>query len=269
MQTTKFLFVIGLVATLVAFALTSGARDTEAQIKAREALRQKMSELDTPSATVPPPAAPAPPPAPAAPAKPAPPTVPAAPPQAVAPVVAPQKALVVPTAPVPAPAMAFPGSSKFAPVPEAGDAANTARATAALRQDIAVLEGTVFAPVPDAVEDANAAQARAALRQEMALLDDSEFAPVPDVVEDANAAQARAALWQEMALLESSPATAIRPTKSGYRAAYIAPLVMEVPLSPLSGPKAARLAELLKRYDANQITPKDYHVQRAAIIAEP
>ncbi len=228
MQTTKLLFFTGLAATLVVFALTSGAGDTQEQTKAREALRQKMSELNTPSATTP--GDPAPPPVPASPAQPAPPTAPVTPPQA--------QAIAPVTIPAPAPAMAFPGSSKFG-------------------------------PVPAAAEDANTAQARAALRQEMALLDDPGFAPVPAMVEDANAAQARAALRQEMALLASSSATAKRSAKSGYTATYIAPLVMQVPLSPLSGPKAARLAELLNRYNADQITPKDYHVQRAAIIAEP
>jgi hypothetical protein len=44
---------------------------------------------------------------------------------------------------------------------------------------------------------------------------------------------------------------------------------MEVPLSPLTGTKTARLAELLIRYEADQITPKEYHTQRAAIVAEP
>ena len=100
----------------------------------------------------------------------------------------------------------------------------------------------------------------------MARLDGTTFAPVPDAVEDANAAQLRAALEREMARLESSPAKSI---KSAHTAAYVAPLVMQVPLSPLSGPKSARLAELLRRYDADQITPRDYHMQRAAIVAEP
>ena len=138
MQTTKLLFVLGLGATLVAFALTSGAGDTAAQTKAREALRQKMSELDTPSATSPPPAAPA---------KPATPPPPAAPPQAVAPAVAPQKkAPVAPAAPAPvaAPAATAPNAAKFAPVPAAVEADNTARAREALRQQTAKTE---FGPV--------------------------------------------------------------------------------------------------------------------------
>ncbi len=209
MQTKKFLFVIGLGAMFVASALTSGARDTEEQIKAREALRQKMSELDGSPATPP-----APPPAPAKPAKPAP--------------------------PVAAPAVTIPSASQFGPIPEA-------------------------------VEDANASRMREALRQQMAIL---EFAPVPDAIEDANASLMREALRRQMAVLQSTPAVATKPTKSGRASGYTAPLmsaplVMEAPLPPLSGAKAARLAELLQRYNADLITPKEYHTQRAAILAEP
>ena len=98
-----------------------------------------------------------------------------------------------------------------------------------------------------------------------------EFAPVPDAVENANTSLAREAMRQEMALLQSAP---VVPTKSGRSTGFAtpvvsAPLVMEVPLSPLTGSKAARLAQLLQRYNADQITPKEYHTQRAAIIAEP
>lgn len=268
MQTTKLLFVLGLGATLVAFALTSGAGDTAAQIKAREALRQKMSELGSPSAAAAPPTAPA---------KPATPPPPAAPPHAVAPAVAPpKKAPVAPaaSAPVAAPTTAAPNGGKFAPVPAAIEADNVARARAALRQQMAKTE---FGPVPDAIENANTARARAALRQEMAALEggaDGTFGPVPSAVAAGNASQLQAALQQEMARQQRTPATRTRLAKTAQASGVSAPLlppppVMEVPLSPLTGAKAARLAELLKRYDADQITPKEYHTQRAAIVAEP
>jgi len=264
MQTTKLLFVLGLGATLVAFALTSGAGDTAAQIKAREALRQKMSELGTPSATATPPAAPA---------KPATPPPPAAPPQAVAPVVAPQKKSPVAPA-APAPAATSPNGGKFAPVPAAIEADNVARAREALRQQMANLG---FGPVPDPIENANTARARAALRQEMAALEggaDGTFGPVPSAVVAANASQLQVTLRQEMARQQRTPATTTKLAKTTRPSGVSAPLLqpppsMEVPLSPLTGPKAARLAELLNRYEADQITPKEYHTQRAAIVAEP
>jgi hypothetical protein len=126
----------------------------------------------------------------------------------------------------------------------------------------------MFGPVPEAVENENTARARAALRQQMAIL---EFGPVPEAVENANTARARAAMRAEMALLQSTPALPTRSGRSTVSTALIAstPLVMEVPPDPLSGSKAARMAELLQRYKADQITPKEYHTQRAAIIAEP
>ena len=208
MQTTKLLFVLGLGATLVAFALTSGAVDTAAQIKAREALRQKMSELDALSATNTAPKATPSLSAPAAPEKPAPPTPPAAPDPVVPPVATTQKK--APVAPV--------------------------------------------APVPAAK-----------------ILNSSEFGPVPEAVTNANASRDLAAMRAEMALLKGTPAV---PTKSGRPTVSTAlisstPLVMEVPPDPLTSAKAARMAELLQRYKEDQITAKEYHTQRAAILAEP
>jgi hypothetical protein len=44
---------------------------------------------------------------------------------------------------------------------------------------------------------------------------------------------------------------------------------MLAPASPLPADKASRLAELLRRYKADEITPDEYHQQRAAILAEP
>ena len=43
------------------------------------------------------------------------------------------------------------------------------------------------------------------------------------------------------------------------------------PMAPVPAPlsKDQRLADLLQQYEANQITPEQYHTQRAAIIAEP
>lgn len=203
MQTSKFLFFIGLMAALVSPARTCVARDTEEQIKAREALRQKIAELNPPPATTPTPVAPEPPPAPAKPAKPA------------DPVTTPRKkAPVVPVAPVPAPAPAtvIPSSS-------------------------------IFAPVPDAVEDANASRAREALRQ-------------------------------LTAVSESTPAIATKPKKSIHAPVFTEPVVaaatvLVTPLFPLTGSKPARLAELLQRYNADLVTPKEYHTQRATILAEP
>ncbi|HEY9175205.1 MAG TPA: hypothetical protein VI136_23205, partial [Verrucomicrobiae bacterium] len=44
---------------------------------------------------------------------------------------------------------------------------------------------------------------------------------------------------------------------------------LESPPSSLSGSKEARLAELLQLYKADKITPREYHIERAKIIAGP
>jgi len=44
---------------------------------------------------------------------------------------------------------------------------------------------------------------------------------------------------------------------------------VEPPPSPISSAKEARLAELLRKYKADEITPQQYHEQRAKILAEP
>jgi hypothetical protein len=41
------------------------------------------------------------------------------------------------------------------------------------------------------------------------------------------------------------------------------------PALPIPASKEARLQALLAKYQADQISPADYHKQRAAILAEP
>ena len=47
-----------------------------------------------------------------------------------------------------------------------------------------------------------------------------------------------------------------------------APTPVTPPASPLSGSKEQRLATLLQQYKSDQITPQQYHEQRAKILAE-
>jgi hypothetical protein len=44
---------------------------------------------------------------------------------------------------------------------------------------------------------------------------------------------------------------------------------MAAPALPIAASKATRLQALLTKYQADQISPEDYHKQRAAILAEP
>lgn len=41
------------------------------------------------------------------------------------------------------------------------------------------------------------------------------------------------------------------------------------PIAPNLTTKEGRLAELLRKYKADEITPRDYHIERAKIVAEP
>lgn len=44
---------------------------------------------------------------------------------------------------------------------------------------------------------------------------------------------------------------------------------IEAPLLPVSATQQAQLQALLTKYKANQITPEEYHNQRAEILAQP
>jgi hypothetical protein len=65
------------------------------------------------------------------------------------------------------------------------------------------------------------------------------------------------------------PTTRPGPT----RAAAVQPMPELKPVTapplPISGSKEARLTELLRQYRADQITPEQYHKERAKILAEP
>jgi len=49
--------------------------------------------------------------------------------------------------------------------------------------------------------------------------------------------------------------------------AVFAPIL--APPSNLPAAKEARLAELLKKYKADEVTPQEYQTERAKILAEP
>ncbi len=137
---------------------------------------------------------------------------------------------------------------------------------------------TVVVPVP--VERPVVAPAKA------------EFSEPVTESEAAAAARMREALEKKMAELDATPAPVAKPqpkvvvapekptpvkapAKPVAPAVSAAPVVavtpappkMEAPASPLPVTKQDRLAELLRRYKADELTAQDYHTQRAAIIA--
>jgi hypothetical protein len=92
----------------------------------------------------------------------------------------------------------------------------------------------------------------------------------PSVAESPAQAKAREALWQKMRELDAHQPVAppiATPGEPSFQPALASRPIDPVP-SAFSGSKAGKLAELLRQYRADQITPEDYHKQRAAILAE-
>jgi len=236
MQNPKFLLIF----CAVIFGLSTlhaQRADTEAQAKARELLRQKMAELDSPQ-----PATKAPKPAPAAPEtkKPRQKTA-AAPARKPAP-----KPEVAPTPAVtPPPAVAAPARPKRPP-----RVAPPAPALAPAPDENA----TSFSP------DAEA-KTREALRQKMAELGSQPKAAPPTATPAAapqtpvkpTMARKKEKKKEQDVLAIPAPTPPVQ-----------SPILAAVPSS-----KNQKLSELLTLYRSNAITPEEYHKKRAEILAQP
>lgn len=86
--------------------------------------------------------------------------------------------------------------------------------------------------------------------------------------EDPEAAKMREALQQRMSQ-EAVTAAAVAETKATAPQAVNPEYVpLTAPALPISASKEQRLQQLLQQYKADQITPEEYHAQRAKIIAE-
>jgi hypothetical protein len=321
MQISKSFLVVCAVAYCAAL-LPLRAADTEAQIKAREALEKKLKELETQSPeAAPPPSVVAPQPkakaapkaAPAPVAEPA----PAAPP--------PMKTTTTGAAPTPAwrstppaqwtptPAVAPAARQGAGPVllaPPPADAESIAKAREALRQKMNELETTpgqaapqpivtapalpkstvpvtpappvapppVTAPAVQPVPPAPQPPPVAApiIQPEPKPAVQSATKPTlvaPPPVDAESIAKAREALDQKMKELAAQPAAQTVGTAPGQKAPK-KPGVQ--PFPPLKGPppavaadKQQRLDELLRKYKADELTPEEYHLQRAKIVGEP
>ena len=231
MQTSKFLLVIGAVMIFSAPSLLAAKPETEAQIKMREALRLKMEELNAQETPFVPPVV-------EAPKAPEPMPTPA-------PVSKPQ---VKPVAPKPVKVKAEPAKPKTVVVPVPVEAPVAAPAKAEFSE-----------PVSDA-DSAAAARMEAALQKKMAELDATP-APVAKpkvVVAPEKSAPVKVPAKPAVPATPATPVVVVAP----------APTKIEAPASPLPVTKQDRLAELLRRYKADQVTAQDYHSQRAAILSE-
>jgi hypothetical protein len=130
---------------------------------------------------------------------------------------------------------------------------------------------TTAAPTVSAAPDADAAKAeqmRQALQQKMAELDSQTPTTqtlAPEVVPAAKPKKpAKPAVIVEKPAAPAAPVLDQAPANPVF-----SPTPIEAPASPLPVTKQDRLADLLRRYKADQISAADYHSQRAAVIAEP
>jgi ribonuclease E len=210
--------------------------DSDVQAKAREALRQKIAETQTEQ---PAPSAVAPAPAPVAPAE-----APAQP----APQEAPKKKKTAAKKPAKT-KTETPAAVAAAPAPAPAPAAEAAE---------------VIVPTPK-MDSGTEDKAREALHQKIQELRTQDVAvkPAPTKAEPQTAAAEPAKETQTVAATKHAsksnkyefmdPSTA-QPSKVGV---------------VVANTKEGKLAELLRLYMADQITPVEYHAQRAKIIAAP
>jgi hypothetical protein len=254
------------VTAIALLPLTLPAEDTDAQAKARRALEQQLNnpsgqpavQTNTPAAnqpakpktkatapTAPPPARPAPPPPAAKPAQ-------------------------------PAPAAAGQGAGWDVALPAGSSTDALEKARKALHQKMSDLntqqpqgaaaqsgQPVAFQPVADTASAPPPQAARAATG---AASQTGVPATARDAAISAAVMDARARQQQEAKMRKDEAAG--KPSEPAVGApGVLAPLFP--PPMPISGSKEQRLRELLYRYTNDQISPEQYHQQRAKILAEP
>jgi hypothetical protein len=114
-------------------------------------------------------------------------------------------------------------------------------------------------PSSTPADSASIARAREAVRQ--TIDQGSDVGPVAD---SASIAKARESVRQRMQSI-----TYADPTSLGGNSAAMNFPPLEGPPLPISADKHARLDELLQRYKQDQVTPEQYQVERAKILAGP
>lgn len=167
-----------------------------------------------------------------------------------------------PLAASPRPAVSAPAAQP-APVPmlvipQAADSEAIAKAREALHQKLKELE-TLPPPAASTVASGASAPALAALPS----LDADTYARLHVAV------RRRIEGLHQIELAGAQPGQARDRRKSDKRMGGFAFEPMKSPPSPLSEEKQQRLADLLVKYAAQSITPGEYHLQRADILAAP
>jgi hypothetical protein len=143
----------------------------------------------------------------------------------------------------------------------ATDTPADARLREALRQKLAEMDAAAVAP-PATATPAPTTMITTVVKAAPAA--DPTLA-LPTGQDDAQTARLREALRTRMA---ADMVTPVGPAPVAKATPAPAPAPMVAPPLPISGTKEERLAEILRQYKADQITPLQYHTQRAKILAE-
>jgi len=123
-------------------------------------------------------------------------------------------------------------------------------------------------PAPAAqppADSENIAKAREALREKM-----KELEAKPSVSTNTPAAKQTGAKSQPT-VKKTEAKSAVEKASKKSAAVKSAPVFSPIQAPPpsISADKQQRLAELLRKYKAEDITPEEYHQQRAKIMSEP
>ena len=282
------------------------ADDTPVQAAARAALEQKMSEIDT-NQTQPPPVVVTPAVAKKVPpSKPATKTVPAkaTTPATKTPTTEPTPILVAPVAPKPqsppaatmptvtAPATPPPTETKPTPTMTPAEPAAAVTTTAETNAAPAASETTPAAPVvpepesqaaetmpsetkpatPPPAEtkpEAPAAEMKPAPTVEMAQPAPVVIKPAPPAITPAAGTTLQSPVMPATMKVKPGVMSATNQINAIYTGKELGLKPIESPLLPVSATQQAQLQALLAKYKANQISPEEYHNQRAEILAQP
>ena len=121
----------------------------------------------------------------------------------------------------------------------------------------------------DADKKAQKAAAKAKAKQDAAQLKAKKEAQAAADAKAAAEKKTKAEAEKKLAELKQAEANAAKPVKVDAPGAELGLHQIAAPPLPIPASKASRLQTLLGKYKTNQITPEEYHNQRAVILAEP
>jgi hypothetical protein len=161
-------------------------------------------------------------------------------------------------------------------VSETSGANNLSAAEMALHAKMAELNApvkNVQSPAPATSPTANSGdieKARAELEEKMSELN-QQSAKTPAPVASKPASEAASPASAKPVAPEAPPAAEklLNPADVNYSGKALGLKPIEAPALPVSAEVQSRLQELDAKYKAGQITPEEYHAQRAAVLGRP